>query len=981
MTQSSLQNVLTFARRLAGAQETNQLADSTLLEQFAENNDQRSFALLIERHGPMVWASCHRVLDSISDVEDCFQATFLVLARKAGSLKRGEALGGWLHRVAYRLSMHCRLSAGKRRRKELGAALMTVTKEEPRESWDEIRLALDRELEQLPRIYRVVLVLCYLEGKTQAQAAKELGCQVGTIKGRVVRGKVLLRRRLEKRGLNLGATALAALLAEQSTSAAVPGLLMAATTTAAARFALGKTAGVSGSAVVLADAFLRAANLGNLLKSVMVVAGLILATGGGSLLAQPAWRSWPEENELRFVATGHVTAPASNKGLEKFDQYGDPLPPNAISRLGSIRYRLADEPRALLMTPDGKQVISEGVDGIRHWDISTGKELQALTWGAAPGMDSSRSFTADRRRFVATSEAGQLGIYEVKSGTKLQHLGDGQYYLPAFSADGRYVAAFRGESPNEIELFDATSGNCLWKCARYSDHVRKLVFTPDCKRLVFSGCNLPIKDLKVSANGIFILDSATGQELRKIEFGSDQVADVAISPDSKEVAVVFFALPGSPKETLRIWDLSTSKLRLQIQPPPKPADVSGTYFFAKAYFAARGNILVTTIANHDQLSILDLTTGAEIKRIGKGLHNVSGMTETLDGKTLIVNGDGRICLLDMETGRDAVQHLADTASTLAIRFVDDNETILLSNGNLTDYSTGISYWDAKTGKKLQQKNISKRPVEQLLGEDAALIIDYGQNPIRPYLEILSTGKTSNLSPTFELNPGCYWAASTNGRFVAVGHTDEESINLFDGKTGVRIRVFRTVGLTTNRLQFSADETLLFAFSPNQKTRIWDVSTGRQLADYMPQKVTGDHFWPTGRPHGALVPPRRVNEEPHYDIALSPDGKRIASTDFREYLLIRDAPDGKHQVRIDTGQARPSQMWFSSDNKRLAWSSFDNPEIHILDLQTQREIAVLAGHKGIVNALAFSKDGKKLVSSSSDSTALVWDLEQAVMKTR
>lgn len=125
----------------------------------------------------------------------------------------------------------------------------------------------------------------------------------------------------------------------------------------------------------------------------------------------------------------------------------------------------------------------------------------------------------------------------------------------------------------------------------------------------------------------------------------------------------------------------------------------------------------------------------------------------------------------------------------------------------------------------------------------------------------------------------------------------------------------------------------------------------------------------------LVPPQRVNEEPRYDIALSPDGKRIASTDYRDYLLIRDALDGGHQIRIGTGKVSPSKMQFSPNNNLLAWTSFDSPEIHILDVETQKELAVLAGHKGNVHALGFSNDGKKLVSSSSDGTVLVWDLER------
>ncbi|CAN5360763.1 hypothetical protein BH10PLA2_BH10PLA2_18040 [soil metagenome] len=978
MAQSSLQQVLNFARRIADASEATHASDHNLLEHFRLHSDHASFAALIERHGAMVWATCRRVLDCSQDAEDCFQAAFLVLARKAGTLKRGESLGGWLHRVAYRLALRCQSAHGRRRQKEGGAAAMKSATSESDPTWKELRVLLDRELELLPQTYRVPLVLCYLEGKSNSQAARELGWPIGTLKGRLVRGKTLLRQRLEKSGLTLGSVALVALLSEQAAQASVPGILLSATTSAAAAFALGKPVSASAGALSLANSFLRAASIGTLLKSTVLVIGLTLATSGSALLAQSAWSTRESGGVGREInETAHASsATKPKKAPERLDAFGDPLPHNAISRLGSVRYRPGWETRALLVTPDGKQIISDGVDGVRHWDISTGKEQHALSWGAAPGMDSGRSFTADRKRFVATSEADRLGVYEVRSGAKFLSFGDGEYYLPAFSPDGRYIAAFRREVPNEIELFEAMTGKSLWKCARYSDHVRKLIFTPDSKRLVVSGCNL-IKDPKSPANGIFVLNPATGEEERKIEFGSDQVAEVAISPDSNEIAVIFFAFPDSPKENLRVWDLSTAKQRLRIQPPETPAGKIGTYFFLKSYFSAKGNILVTAIANDDRLSVRDLTTGVEIKRLGRGLYNVACITESLDGKSLIVAGDGRICLIDMETGRDATELFGESASTPVIKFAGDNKTVLLSNRRPADDSEVVSYWDASTGNKLQQRNIGKGHLEQMLGDTAAVVIEYPRISIRPYLKDLSTGKTADLTSTFELTPGSYWAASANGRFVAVGDSEQEIINLFDGKTGTRIRALRTAGLTTNKLQFSSDETLLFAFSPNQTTRIWDLSTGDKLAEYLPQKVSESGPRPTGHPHGALAPPQRVNEEPHYAITLSPDGKRIASTDFRGYMLIRDARDGKHQVRIDTGKVRPSEMRFSPNNKLLVWSSYDSPEIHILDVDTKKEIAVLAGHKGIVQALVFSKDSTKLVSSSTDGTALVWDFERIV----
>src|SRR5262249_22196880 len=153
------------------------------------------------RHGPMVLATCRRVLRHAEDAEDAFQAAFLILARKAGSIRRSESVGGWLHRVAYRLALKARAGAARRRRPLARGEPMTFADPTAAAAGQEAQALLDEELQRLPERYRSALVLCYLEGLTQEAAARRLGWSKGTLRRRLGQGRELLRRRLIRRGL------------------------------------------------------------------------------------------------------------------------------------------------------------------------------------------------------------------------------------------------------------------------------------------------------------------------------------------------------------------------------------------------------------------------------------------------------------------------------------------------------------------------------------------------------------------------------------------------------------------------------------------------------------------------------------------------------------------------------------------------------------------------------------------------------------
>jgi RNA polymerase sigma factor (sigma-70 family) len=171
--------------------------DEDLLRRFAREQDETAFAILVERHGPMVLGVCRRLLDNEHDAEDAFQATFLVLVRRADSLAHPELLGSWLYGVAYRTARKARTQAARRRQQERQAASVATVDEPSTDlAWRELRSTLDDELNRLPDKYRLPLILCYLQGLTNEEAARRLGWPAGSMSYRLARGRELLRERL-----------------------------------------------------------------------------------------------------------------------------------------------------------------------------------------------------------------------------------------------------------------------------------------------------------------------------------------------------------------------------------------------------------------------------------------------------------------------------------------------------------------------------------------------------------------------------------------------------------------------------------------------------------------------------------------------------------------------------------------------------------------------------------------------------------------
>jgi RNA polymerase sigma factor (sigma-70 family) len=258
------------------------LTDRQLLERFLTRDGEtaeRAFAVLVERHGPMVWRVCRRTLRDDHDAQDAFQATFLVLVCKAGSLRvRAQgSLGGWLHAVACRVAACARSARARRQVHERRAAELATALSRGAGDSDELGRVLHEEIGRLPENYRAAVVLCDLEGLTQEQAAQRLGWPSGTVRSRLARGRSRLQDRLTRRGLAPSAGALAALLSAESATAGVPAVLVENTRRPASLVAIGQTAAGAVPAA-LADGVLRVMSMTRL----KLILATILVIGAGA---------------------------------------------------------------------------------------------------------------------------------------------------------------------------------------------------------------------------------------------------------------------------------------------------------------------------------------------------------------------------------------------------------------------------------------------------------------------------------------------------------------------------------------------------------------------------------------------------------------------------------------------------------------------------------------------------------------------------
>lgn len=287
MTAGPFERVVRALQRAAGLPAGAEYTDGQLLERFVVQRDAAAFETLMRRHSALVWGVCRRVLHEEHDAEDAFQATFLVLLRKAAGLERRPSLGSWLYGVAFRVAGNALKARAVAARRRTAASVTDMPQPETNDAaaWAELKPVLDEELHSLPEKYRSALVLCCLQGKTNEQAARELGWPSGSMSKRLARGRELLRDRLERRGVALSVAALTTLLTQHAAPAAPAAVVSQACHVAHTLVLTGQalTSVVPASVAALAEGVLHTMYLAKLKMFVAVAAGLLLLVGTGLL--------------------------------------------------------------------------------------------------------------------------------------------------------------------------------------------------------------------------------------------------------------------------------------------------------------------------------------------------------------------------------------------------------------------------------------------------------------------------------------------------------------------------------------------------------------------------------------------------------------------------------------------------------------------------------------------------------------------------
>ncbi len=413
--------------------------DAELLARFAARRDEGAFALLVRRHGPMVLAVCRRVLRDADAADDAFQATFLVLARKAGSLARPELLGHWLYRVAVRTAGRLRARLARRQR-----PLRELTYEPAVTPADdlvrrELRGVLDDAVDRLPEKYRRPVVLCYLQGLTNAEAARLLGCPAGTVVTWLARGRRRLRAELRRRGVTLPVGAAVTLLGAREA-------LAAETVGHTARLTTG---GVAGHVAMLADGVVRGLLLARVKTAALALLLVGLALGGGTVAARALPATAPADDE-RAVADAPAVVKVSYQ--------------TANFRVDAPAPDLAT--RILQEAERQRKVVA------RAWlgrELAPWEPLCAVTvrLEAVAGSSSSFQFDAGRlRRLTMTLEGpadqllGDLLPHEVTHAVLADHFGAP---VPRWADEG---AAMLSESEASQNRHAALMGRVRAKAAR-----------------------------------------------------------------------------------------------------------------------------------------------------------------------------------------------------------------------------------------------------------------------------------------------------------------------------------------------------------------------------------------------------------------------------------------------------------------------------------------------------------------------------------
>jgi RNA polymerase sigma factor (sigma-70 family) len=924
MTQGTLGHVLKHLRHLAEVQGAGDLTDGDLLERFCAAREEAAFALLVQRHGPMVLAVCRRVLRDAEEAEDAFQATFLVLVRKAASIRKRGSVASWLHGVARRVALRAREQTAARRARERRSGEMARIEAIDEATWDELRAVLDEEIGQLPEKYRAPVALCYLEGKTYEQAGRELGWPKSSLAGRLDRARRLLRQRLIRRGISLSAGALVAALAGGAAAATVPALLVLGTVRAAALGLTGKAVAagaVSARAAALAEGV--AKTMGPAwLKPLLALAALVALAGTGLLAFQGPAATAPRGQADAPRATPEAGEPGQRAEPGRTDRFGDPLPPGARARLGTVRLRHGGEVGQFAFAPGGKALATAGNNGVVSlWDVTTGRELRCLkdaTVGIEPGV----AFAPDGK-VLATGQYAEVCRWDTASWSELPRfpLKSSTVGQLLFSPDGGVLAClgkYPQDNRNTVAFLDASTGGELHRMDGLKNYVAPCVaFAPDGKTWAYA-------DRRDKAIGLH--DALTGQELRRLEGHSSRVVTVAFSPDGRTLAST------DDEGTLRFWNTATGR----------PLAGRG-HFEAQdnLAYSADGKRLVGGGAGRGPL-VYDIAAGKQVAAPESRPGTRGVMLLSPDGKLLASAEQQSLRLWDAGTLEPVRRAEAHEDEVRAVAFAPGGGVVVSAAGE----DGFVRRWEVATGQVLPPLRDFRDHVYALTysPDGRTLAVGTGNHQGTVWLLDAATGKRLR---TFVV-PGDHvlsLAFAADGRTLLSGQGRDT--RLWDVATGTVLQTLPGGAYNGHVFALAPDGRVAAGGDERGVIHLWQTATGTELRALR---------------FGAAV----------HAVAFSPDGKALASGGYGKTIKLWDVATGAPLWQAEGHEGWVRFLAFSADGKTLASGGADG-DVRLWEVATGKERWRFAGHRHPVRSGTFSGDGRLLATGSADTTVLVWDL--------
>jgi RNA polymerase sigma factor (sigma-70 family) len=904
-------------RRLVRGDLPEQGSDGDLLRLYSARHDEAAFATLVQRHGPMVWKTCRRALCDHHDAEDVFQATFLVLARKAGAIQWRDSVAAWLYAVALRLAAKTRCQAARR---------PLTTPVEPAApdpvaalSARDLLAALDEEIAALPERFRGPAVLCWLEGRTQQEAARLLGLSFITLRRRLERSKQLLHTRLTRRGMTLAVALAAPALAD-----AVP--------PAALTMACGGAASQRASAI--AQAFLSSA-AGPFRTALMFLAVCAIAAGG---LAAYAPRNEPAAPREGPPA---VQRPAE-KDVKREDALGDPLPPQALLRLGSTRLR-GESSSAIAFSPDGRWLASGGFNKhIRLWDPKTGKDVRTIL-GPQRGVWA-LAFSRDGKLLAGAGLDKVVYLWDPATGKETGRLEGFAADVHALAFSPKKDLLITGDVES-VGLWQVPGGKLLHTLVAKGANAVAVAFAPD-GHTVAVVCN---------HKTVRLWDTA-GKPVHDLTGHIGPVAGVVFCPDGKLLLTV------GPQET-RIWDAATGK-KLDVFGAPR-------WIGSCAAFSPDGKLLARGGADQ-RVHLWDWKKRQEILQTQRHGDRIRCVAFAPDGTALVSVADASpIHLWDPSSGKPKIALAGHQERLLSAAYTPDGRMIVTCAWDGT-----ARLWDARTGQEIRQLEVAPmtEKVDQsrdpeMLGK-VVVSPDSKQAAVSRGDEIvvicgLATGKEVRRYKGMSL------AFSPDGKVVAVGSrgTSGKSFNvgiirLYERAAGELRRELAGHLTPVVGLAFTSDGQALVSHgmvffgarfgepgeSETKHVRLWDLATSKERRAL----AVGSH-------------PSRM--------ALAPDGRTAACIGRTEKtVFLWETATGEQRGKLTGHTDTIFGITYSPDGRTIATAGMDGT-VRLWDAFTMQEIGRLEGHRGWVLDVAFSPDGTRLVSGGMDTTALVWNVRR------